>query len=53
MASDWDGVSVSAIRKLSTAAVNSGSIRTLTWGCFPVAGRPLFLGVTFIVDAMI
>ena len=53
MASERSGLSGSLAAHFSIASMRSADIRKLTIGALPVAGRPLFLGMTFLLDLFI
>jgi hypothetical protein len=51
-ASERDGLSGWRLAHASTSAVNSGGARNASIGSLPVAGRPRFLGITFLLDCL-
>jgi len=49
-ASEREGLSGWRLAHASTSAVNAGGARKASIGSLPVAGRPRFLGITFLLD---
>src|SRR5262245_60333866 len=51
-ASEREGLSGWRLAHASTSAVNAGGARKASIGSLPVAGRPRFLGITFLLDTL-